>query len=119
VRGTHSWIDQDGGGTISVVEFANAIKRGPKCELRSNHGVMLRLFQALDEDGSGELEEEEVGCVWIPSKGAAFASPLVDSLCAQFVEAVGRCKDPVLEGWITAMLGMMGMGQSLDAVTEE
>ena len=56
------WIDRDHGGTISVVEFAAAISRGPKCELRDKQGRVLGLFSRLDEDGSGELEEEEVGC---------------------------------------------------------
>ena len=45
-----------------MVEFAAAISRGPKCKLRDKQGRVLGLFSRLDEDGSGELEEEEVRC---------------------------------------------------------
>lgn len=54
------WVDSDGSGSISVVEFTRAVSHGPKCHLRDKPGAVMKLFAALDEDGSGELEEDEV-----------------------------------------------------------
>ena len=64
------WVDSDGSGSISVVEFTRAVSHGPKCHLRDKPGAVMKLFAALDEDGSGELEEDEVrhGLLAVPCR---------------------------------------------------
>ena len=55
LRDLFRWVDADSGGSISAAELTKAVSNGPKCLLRDRPLKVLRLFQVLDEDGSGEL----------------------------------------------------------------
>ena len=114
------WVDSDGSGSISVVEFTRAVSHGPKCHLRDKPGAVMKLFAALDEDGSGELEEDEVRHGWLLAVPCTIR---VTNVCVcvvrQFVDAVtARLQDEIVRDWVRAMVAMMGMGMSIPAATD-
>jgi len=70
----------------SVAELTRAVRRGPKCDLKKNLGKVISMFQRLDTDRSGSLDEEE----WV--------SNIMDS------------EDPTLQAWVEIVLSRLESG---------
>ena len=54
-------IDTDGGGTISVMEFASSLRLiGKRLGPRFRYEKPMQLFAQLDEDQSGDIDADEL-----------------------------------------------------------